>query len=533
MTMQATAVETNRGNHDDAEYDGFLGRVNTRFLGNTEGGALFTTDAPNLWELYLDGFSDPAERQYHNCHACRRFIERYGCLATIGEDGTIAPAIWNEGDAPDAYKLAIAALARAVRRARVTGVFLSSLPTWGEPWTGQWRHLAVKPTPTMVYRKSLLTAGQAMAEKREEFGAVMRALAEFTLPHIETALSLFKTDSLCRSEKVLGQAEWLHKLHVACNAVRGDRRTNVVWRAVASAPAGFCHPRSSMIGTLLEDIASGKDFDEVSRAFKAKMHPLQYQRPQAAPTSGAIAAAEKIVAELGAAGSLNRRFARLDEVKALWRPTPKPTELKPNGVFGHLKPKEQESSVISIPTQTMTWDKFQRTVLPDAERIEFLAPNRGDYCVLVTAMNPDAPPILQWDSPDNRNPVSCYVWCGGSPASQYGLLGGQYVTLEAVTLNPSMWNGGFEHQGNGVIFLLKGAKETRQAGAALFPEILKSEFRAIRSVLEAYSREAQIDDTGEPHAVGIIFGKNESVWDARLRVWSGGKPLEYRLDRWD
>lgn len=188
---------------------------------------------------------------------------------------------------------------------------------------------------------------------------------------------------------------------------------------------------------------------------------------------------------------------------------------------------------MSIPAQTMTWDKFQRTVLPAAERIEFLAPYRGNYAVLVTAVNPDAPPILQWDSPETRNPVSWYVWSGGSTASQYGLPGGQYVNVEAVTLKPSMWNGGFEHQGVGVMFLLAGAKETRNAGAAIFPEILKSEFHAIRSVLEAYSRGAKIDDIGETHAVGVILGKGDGTWDARLRVWSGGKPLEYRLDRWD
>lgn len=53
-----------------------------------------------------------------------------------------------------------------------------------------------------------------------------------------------------------------------------------------------------MIGTLLDDIASGMSFDSVSRRFAEKMHPLQYQRPQAAPSAGNIAQAEKIVEKL-------------------------------------------------------------------------------------------------------------------------------------------------------------------------------------------------------------------------------------------
>ena len=90
---------------------------------------------------------------------------------------------------------------------------------------------------------------------------MMHAMGEFTREHLETALTLLKTDSLYRSEKVLGQTEWLHGLHVARAAAHGSAaNANVVWRAVATAPAGFCHPRSSMIGTLLEDIAAGKDF---------------------------------------------------------------------------------------------------------------------------------------------------------------------------------------------------------------------------------------------------------------------------------
>jgi len=530
------------GNHNDADYDGFLARVQARFLSNIEGGELplFETDASGLWEAYLDTFGPaPAEgeaasplRQYHTCHACRQFVERFGGLVTVDASGMTAPAIWHEDDAPDAYKTAVAAMARLVRRAKVTGVFLSSDRVWGTPETGAWHHLALTPPAPILHKRATLTAGQAMAEKREDFKTVMHALNEFTQPHIELALALLKTDALYRSEKVLGQAEWLYGLHVSRAAAHGSAKANVVWRAIATAPAGFCHPRSSMIGSLLEDIAAGLEFSDVSKRFAAKMHPLSYHRPQAAPSAGAISAAEKLMQQLGAAGSLARRFARLDDVQALWKPKPEEDAPPGGGVFAHLKPKHTTVPDMRIPAQTMTWEKFQRQVLPTAEQIEFRAPAHGSYTSLVTAANADAPPILQWDSENARNPVSWYFWHGGSSAAQFGLIGGQFHKVNAVALKPSMWNGGHEHQGRGVMFVIDGAKDSLTPSACLFPEILKAEFHGVRAVLEAHSNSVQMEGTADQSAAGVMLQQGQP-WEALVRVTAGGKALEYKLDRWD
>lgn len=543
MNEQVSDPAVAHGNHKDADYDGFLARVRARFLGNIEGGAapLFETDAADLWGAYLGTFGPaPADgeavtplRQYHTCHACRLFVERFGGMVTVDAAGKTAPAIWHDDDAPDAYKPAIAAMMRLVRKAKVTGVFLSSDRVWGTPETGVWHHLALTPPAAILHKRATQTAGQAMAEKREDFKTVMHALNEFTQPHIELALTLLRTDALYRSEKVLGQAEWLHGLHIARAAAHSGAKANAVWRAIGTAPAGFCHPRSSMIGTLLEDIAAGLEFSEVSRRFAAKMHPLAYQRPQAAPSAGAIAAAEKVMQQLGAAGSLARRFARLDEVQALWKPALAKGAPVAGGVFGHLKTKDATPSPdMRIPAQTVTWEKFQREVLPTAEQIEFRAPVQGSYTSLVTAVNADAPPILQWDSECARNPVSWYFWQNGSSASQFGLSGGEFHKVNAVAFKPSMWNGGHEHHGQGVLFVIDGAKDSRTPSACLFPEILKTEFHGVRSVLEAYSNGAQIEGAADQSAAGVMLNKGQP-WDAWVRVAAGGKTLEYKIDRWD
>lgn len=539
----ATISAATRGTVSDGDYDAFLRRLNQRFTNNVgEGKPLFTTDVDTdaLWASYLDAFGNAIDRQHHNCHCCRHFIQRFGGLVFIDpETGLTTPAIWNVDDADDFYKPAIKAMSKLVLRAKVNGIFLSSDKVWGTPETGVWHHLSVKPPVSMVYKDRLLTAGQKMAERREDYGTVSRALGEFTLPMVDQAMKLLATDALYRSEKVIGQARWLQQLHQARDGVSKPNRNNITWLAVALAPAGFCHPRSSMVGTLLEDIAAGMDFDDVSKRFAAKMHPLQYQRPQAAPAAGAIKAAEETFKKLGAERSLERRFVRLDEVQALWKPKATEKKSASGGLFGHLNTKGTKTGRSSVgdmktPPVKMTWDKFQRSVMPTAELIEvYLGHSRYSMSALVTAVHDDAPPILQWDTDEQRNPVSWYVWHGGSTPSHFGLQAGEFHKVSAITLKPSMWyNSSLEHQGNGVMFVIDGARESRQAGNAIFPECLKAEFRAVRSVIEAYSKNATIEGMDEPHVCGLLQG-NGGTWDVHLRVTSGGLSTEYKLDRWD
>lgn len=534
----AESSNVKAGNCDDHEYDSYLERIQRRFVERTESGTrpLFTTDADadgSLFDVYLAAF--PVERrQFQNCSACRLFVHRFGSLVVIAETGSSASAVFAEVDAPDEYKSAVEAVLRRVQHAKVTGVFLSSALTWGLHETGGWRHMAV--TPPKPFRHSLLTARQAMAEKRADYGTVTRALEDFSREHVATAVRLLKTDALYRSEKVLGQAEWLADLHAArARASRKAWRDNLLWLAVAEAPSGFCHPRSSMIGTLLEDIAAGMDFDTVSKRFAAKMHPLQYQRPQAAPSAGNVAHAEKIFEKLGLAESLERRFARVDELVAVWRPKERVFE-PGSGLFSHLVTKEAQPSTptLSQPTITLTWEKFARTVLPRAEQIEMLVPKQANFTGLVTAANPDAPPILQWDTEEHRNPVSWYVWVGGSPASQWGLTSGVYAKVNAITLKPSMWHNPerFEHQGKGVVFVIDGMRESRFNSLCLFPEMLKSELHAVRSTIEAYSRSRRLEAV-ESSACGLLLAGGDK-WDSpTIRVTSAGVKVDYQLDRWD
>lgn len=168
-----------------------------------------------------------------------------------------------------------------------------------------------------------------------------------------------------------------------------------------------------------------------------------------------MAQAERIVEKLGIANSLKRRYAGLDEIQTIWRPIPvKKAGGVSAGVFARVATKEQQRespNAMSGPTVTITWEKFRRTVLGSARKIEFYVPGKEEcYTAILTAEDQEAPPIILWDTEENRNPFSWYVYSGGSTPSRWNLLRG-YVEVTGVTLQPNLWQPGYEHRGASVI----------------------------------------------------------------------------------
>ncbi|MEP7124866.1 MAG: hypothetical protein ABJE95_28315 [Byssovorax sp.] len=535
-----------RSNESDATYEALLASVRARFKSLTtpvDGKiSLFSTTAPDLFDAYLEGLA-PEHRQQSTCATCRRFITRFGSLVIVTPEGKTAPVLWDAMSAQGHYGGGIRALAEAVSKAPIQGVFLSEEATWGAPKTGRWSHLAVTPDPALIFNPGLVkTTSQIVAEKLQDHETLGRGLDEFPLELVRNAHSLLTTGALPQSEKCVGVAKWLLELHKARKGAKSQRaRENLTWLAVAAAPPGFCHVRSTMIGTLLEDLRAEMPFAQIKERFAAKLDPLLYQRAQVAPSAGNIAQAEKIIAKLRAEGALERRFAKLADIKTVWRPTSAKAGSSPakKGVFSHLitAAKPAAKGQIESPPITITWDKFSKTVLPTAERIEYLVPDsKQAYLGMVTAKNPDATPIVQWDFEDERNPVTCYVYHGGSTPARWNLKAGAHHPVTAVALAPSMWSARrtFSHQTQTVTFVLEKCWDTEYTtGASFFPSLLKTEFHEIRATMEAYAKDAVVAGREEAEACGICLSRG-GTWYLTFRVTGkDGERTSYTLDRWD
>ena len=535
--MNTVAPHTKPTPAPDPFFDGHVHQMQAHLSTSLEQdcGLLFTTDATGLFDAYMSAFPEDS-RQHFNCHSCKRFIESFGGLVAIGPDGSISSPLW-QAEASGGYAAPFQAILKRVLASRITGVFYSNDILLGVPVAGGWTHFAVSlPARYTGLHKMTLTPGQARAEKREDFSNVMRALDEFSTEDLAQAVRVLQSEALYRSEHLTGAAEWLAQMKTIRHDTKNHRtREALLWRTIGLAPSGFCHPRAGMLGTLLEDIQARLPFEEIKRRFDVKMHPLLYQRPQAAPAAATIAQAEKLVEQMGIAASLKRRFARVDEVEALWRPVEPTPQAEAKGVFGHLAPKGQDPATIDLPAKTITWEKFLRTVLTEADSIEFFAPRgAANYTAFTTASDPAAPPILQWDNEEHRNPVAWYVYNGGRRPESFGLEGGQYHKVTAITLQPTMWGSRpLAHHGESVTFCLEGCHDVEnRGGLALFPECMKSELHGVRSVIEAHSRSCRIEEAEGPLASGIRCQKGANNF-GRFRVTSKGQRAVYDLDRWD
>lgn len=517
---------------DNSNYDPMLRELQGNFVSLDAQEPLFTTDAGGLWEAYLGAFPDPESRQHHTCNACRRFVEAYGGLAII-VNGRVEPAIWHSIVHP-LYERPVATMAGIVRKAKITGVFLTSKPVLGTPETGPWHHFALCVPSQRLYRAGVKTASQAMAEKLEDYRNLSRALPEFSLATLRAACALLESRALYRSDKVLGMAKWLLQLKIEQHAFAGKIRNNILWEAVAKAPAGFCHPRSSMIGTLLEDIESGLPFEDISRKFAEKMSPLQYQRPSADPSEGTIKAATVAFAQLGLESALQRRHATVDDVTCwLWRPAKEP-ETKTRGVFDHLSKKNVKETVLRAPATIMTAVKFLETVAPNASAMEVLVPERGPFVALTTAVDPNAKPIIQWDRENCRNPVSWYLYASGSTARAFSLEpAGAYHPVVGLTPLPAHWTQKSPNFGPSMVVVIEGARDTWQPGLALFPEVLMADLKPYRGVIEAHSNSAKMVTIAAPNAAGLLFNSSTPATPLRLRVRIDSLWQSFAIDRWD
>lgn len=499
---------------------------------------LFTTSVENLYDIFLANLPEEG-RQHYNCNACRNFVNRYGNIVYVSGGGMIFPAMWNF-KCPYFFEQAYDAVRKAVSNSKITGVFIPESKKLGIPRTNDWTHMHVEVPKKIIYKNKLKTADQEAAEKKEDFRMLMRALQNYKLSTVETAVNLLRSYTLYRGEKTLGIAEWFLEVKKIFDAGyrMPNNKTNLIWVKVATAPAGFCHISSSMIGTLLDDIEADYKYEDIKRRFDEKMNPLKYQRPQAAPSVGNVRRAEEIIAKLGLENSLKRRYARFDEIPTIWKPRSLVEDFVSTGVFAGIKTKEslQDKEHVIVPRSTkMTWSKFQRTVLPIAKKIEFVTKFGNDsYAAIVTAEYPDAPPIILWDNEDTRNPFSWYLYSGGSPARRWGLLHSTCVEVTGITYQPNMWTVHENYGGEGVFFILKGCKDINGSSSlALFPEVLRRDLREVRSTIEAYSRMHKLAGGEFASACGILLQDSTSEWNCRLRVTTDVGVSEYILDRWD
>lgn len=501
----------------------------------------FMTEGPLLFQAYVNSFKKDSDKVEHNCRACAAFIERHGRLAFITDNGEVVPALWDNTRVSGIYRAPVKAMEAIVRGSTIASIAYFDSATLGRHTDGGFQHLSIQHNNKSRQVKKPEAHHAEMIIQKEHFNNLNRGLADFNVTLVRRVLKMIQNESLKNGNLIENWAKWLERIYInmARATVVKANRGNIVWKAVAEAPAGWCEFRKSSIGSLLQNLKDGMDEADAIAIFDDITKAVNYQIPVAAPTEGNIDQAERLIAAMGLAPSLERRFAGLSDFPAFWNP--KPVEAAPSGegVFGDLrkatKTKKHVYDAPSVAPTVMTWEKFSRKILPDVLSMTMHIPSgRRNYGAFLTAVHPDAPPLFKWDTdPDNRNPVSSYAHEGGSTPQQWSLIPGYRVPVIALTVMPWMLNPNITHMGLGVLFVLEEAQDQDNQSLALFPPDMLSALHEVRATIVAHSEAGQLQECPEDQLLSGYIFNNKTTTPIDLRVTTSLGVSDYKIDRWD
>jgi hypothetical protein len=515
-----------------------------------------------LNDVYLAAIGE-TERQQYTCSCCRHFLRDYGSLVTIDADGKTHAALFDAENFPqdNYYFPAVERLQEVVESGRVLGVHKTSQVEWGTPFSGGFQHFSVVPPSALLHVPTYkMDARQKQAQLREDYNRMAEAFEEpyLSVANLTKLQKVLEGDVLAGDEKIAGVAGWLIKTATErANAQNKRVKDNLLWRAIASALPGYTHPNTTTVGTVLDDIAAGKSFEVIKKNFEFKTRADRYRRPVAAATVNQIEEAQKLVEESGFTPSLRRRVATIDDIQDrayVWRKLLKPTleEPKQARVFDHLIKKAAPEPELRLPASSMSWNKFSAEILPEVTDIEiYIDDMKQFFSGFMTAADPEAPPIIAYDMPEERNPVTIYqryeqvppMYIGQAPGMRgvspqvWNLEPGRYYSLHGIIKAPHMWGDvPFANMGEQLIFLIKGGYdkiiESGQEGLALFPNLLKPELHQISRVIESYSNQGKPEGNASDQVIGLGFVKG-GKFARHLRVTTATGKRDIVIDRWE
>lgn len=505
---------------------------------------LFQTDvdAEEVWSTYINNI--PTEyRQHYNCNCCKNFIKRYGNLVTLTKTETgsviVESVLWKRAsEQMGPFGVVNNELRTLVLSKRISNVFSLDTKEFviGNPEAGGWTHLhkPIKRECKFINRDKLLTASQKEAEYKQDFIMLKNVLIDFPLSVISDAYRVVKSGHIEQASISENMVEWLLDLSKDWNDQNNKAyRDLLVWLAVATAPRGYAHIRNTILGELMAMLKEGKTFDQVNVRWKQMVNPLNYQRPKAAPSEGAIDRAEDIFNKLNLQSSLDRRYARFEEIPSfVWRPNSveqdtKKYGLNEHGIFGELRPGKNKKGYtpIELPASKMTVTEFLNKLTNEAASINKveIKPNltSNAYFGFLTASDPESEPILQWDcrnildKSDEGNPVSWYFNSAITQPTDWNLSHYTWTECTGICKPPYMWGISevvskdlYSHLPTHLFLILKDCRPKVPCSLGLFPAILKNELREVRSVIEAYSNKNKATGSELASACGIALSVN-------------------------
>ena len=380
-------------------FDVFSKAVNKRLNAITGGGSeVYRVDCPDVFDKYLSFFpegSNPIfrERTEHDCNCCKQFIRNLGLVITI--DGGELKTVWGElEELPHPYDTVAQSMDELVKGCGIKSVYRTVEARFGVESNVdkdgiRWNHFFGN-TPRRALSNS---PGTAISQVDSCYTVLSRGLEQIKVEDIDEVLDHIRSNSIYRGEEHKNQLSEFRKLLVAY-----EKTTNkelFVWDNVNNRAARF---RSSVMGTLLVDLAEGKGIEEAVKSFESKVAPANYKRPTALITESMVKAAVKTLKDLDLEDSVNRRFARVSDISV------NDIVFVDNEVVGKTKDGLTDLLMGSVKAPKVKAPKDDITI----EEFLALKPNKievvldrnhlGNFVSLTAPTHPDSASLFKWDN---------------------------------------------------------------------------------------------------------------------------------------
>lgn len=364
-----------------------------------------------VWDHYLASFPEGTnpifrERTEHDCSCCRHFVKNVGNVISI-KDGEVT-TVWDGGEKlPTPYREVAAAMAEFIRGFFIENLYRStpSHSKFGAQSTNEllesgkvkkWNHFMVE-VPRSKQRDDLGTFAGQTSTTAQVFARGLDSISEQALQDI---LDLIRDKALYRGDEFKKKVrEFLDMKRKYAKLNSDEARNKFIWENINSPAARF---KNTAIGTLAEDLTSGRDIDESVGSFEAKVAPENYKRPTALITPRMIEDALKTLRELDLEPAINRRHAKLSDVSVnnVLFVDNHVRGLMRDGLAGLLMEEAKPKTPDLKSAQEISIDDFMSSILPKARSVEVLVENKhlSNFVSVTAPQHEDTGGLFKWNN---------------------------------------------------------------------------------------------------------------------------------------
>lgn len=372
-------------------------------------------DKDELWEVYLSSFPEETNKMYrkrreYDCGHCRNFIKTIGGAVAI-VDGKIH-TIWEIDTDDVVFQPVVDALRTYVESKPIKDIWRHFTNTVGVKSTNEytedkqiikWTHMYTPIPERLLERKSDIPT--AKAKVRDRKNVFKRSLDEITEEAVDTVLELIASNTLYRGQEWERILKDFRKYQREYNGLSDEEKDTYTWAKAMTIGDVIGRIRNHSIGTLLVNISEGMDLDNAVKAYENVVAPANYKRPKAIFTKKMLEDAKKTVTDLGYMDSLQRRFARLDDITVnnilFCNRDAAPRIQGGLDIFDEMSKEVAVNPKKFSKVEEISAEKFVSDVLPTAKELEVLFENRHkkNMVSLIAPVNQNAKNMMKWNNP--------------------------------------------------------------------------------------------------------------------------------------